>query len=51
MRASQPLHRQTMTNEVIQGSELSTYVTLLTSNAVGRRDCLPPARARATESP
>jgi hypothetical protein len=50
-RSSETLVQRTMTNEVIQGHEQTTYVTLTTSSTVGMRDCLPGASPTATESP
>jgi hypothetical protein len=40
-----------MTNEVIQGHELSAYVTLDTSMGAGMRDRLRGASPMATEPP
>jgi len=40
-----------MANEAIRGHEPSTYVTLATSNAEGKRDRLKGASPRATEPP
>jgi hypothetical protein len=47
---SQTLPQGTMVSEIIQGHERNTYVTLITSDAEGKRDCLKGASPMATES-